>query len=1019
MDNAIREQAETAARLLLHHFQEQHPQWSDDRTPLDEIVPWLGLHVTTFYPGDYAPGTYGFIDSDEDEGLIWLSRNLSETFRRFTLAHELGHAILHCDGGSRLHALLSNRPIFTQEQQSLPELSRADPCHGLDIQEGSTGILDQEQFQEALGIGHTYDPRSQREVAANLFASELLMPLERIRTLYLVQYISPHALADTFGVSQAAMLNRLAELTKRGMHITLVGTDLSRPSSSAIADKKEDHPGPSPKKHYDEFQQAAIQAPTPALITAGPGSGKTSTLIGRIEYMIQTLGIAPEHILALTFSRKATQEMEGRLLAVLNGGDGKTHTVPKVSTFHAFCADILRQYSTQVGLRPDFALIDEAEGYFLLRQQAQTLRLKHYQNLHVPDYYFPDLLKAISRAKDELVSPEAYADLANHMKEQARDEEALQKAEKALEVAHVYKLYEEALQQRGDTDFGGLIALAVQLLRQHPDILHQLQQRYQYMLVDEFQDMNRASGVLLRELAGEARRVWVVGDANQAIYAFRGASPANMSNFEQDFPGAVVLPLSRNYRSRPDLVKIAEAFRCIQLELGQERGKNSPIRLTQPDTYVTLSKATDDTSEVQGIIRDIHSKHASGYAYKDMVILCRTRAQAKKISRVLADAGLPIIERGSIFEKEHIKDVLSIVLLLTDPSGMGLLRATRRNEHLLTQTDLEAFLRTAREQNTYPGLLLLRGEIPHTVSMSGRQALTRLAAMLQSLQYAPDTWSFLAQYLFMETSLVRDLLSSAQNKQRSTLLADYDALLQLAHHYDQQQRIRVELASSGNETGEHSPLQPTLVQQLKGFLEYLSLLVMLRQDGANRQQDAENEEEDSPDVIRVMTVHASKGLEFPIVYMPGLVQQRFPSQARSSPVPAPTGMLPPESEGSTAHESGESCLFYVGVTRARDFLVLSYSERYGKRKYKRSLYLDALEAGLTNDRITKLQWEGGGDETGAGGRDTSVPNGQPSEDFIQAMKPPTLHVSAIEAYQRCPRQYAYSEIYRFQGEEGA
>src|SRR5947209_18715053 len=204
MDNTIREQAETAARLLLHHFQEQHPQWSDDRTPVDEIVSWLGLHITTFYPGDYAAGTYGFIDADEDEGLIWLSRNLPETFRRFTLAHELGHAILHCNGDSRLQTLLSDHPISTQEaQRILPELSRADPCHGSDIQEGTSGFLDQEQFQEALGIGHSYDPRSQREVAANIFASELLMPLERLRTLYLVQYISPHALADRFGVSQA------------------------------------------------------------------------------------------------------------------------------------------------------------------------------------------------------------------------------------------------------------------------------------------------------------------------------------------------------------------------------------------------------------------------------------------------------------------------------------------------------------------------------------------------------------------------------------------------------------------------------------------------------------------------------------------------------------------------------------------------------------------------------------------------------------------------------------------------
>jgi hypothetical protein len=174
MDDFIREQAEAVARLLLRRFQQEHPLWSDDRTPLDEIVSWLDLHVATFYQGDYPPGTYGFIDPDEDEGLIWLARNLSETFRRFTLAHELGHVILHCNGGSRLQALFPDLFIpVPQAQQSIPEPSRADPCHGSDIQEGTPGLLDQEQLQEALGIGHTYDPRSQREVAANLFAAEL------------------------------------------------------------------------------------------------------------------------------------------------------------------------------------------------------------------------------------------------------------------------------------------------------------------------------------------------------------------------------------------------------------------------------------------------------------------------------------------------------------------------------------------------------------------------------------------------------------------------------------------------------------------------------------------------------------------------------------------------------------------------------------------------------------------------------------------------------------------------------
>lgn len=1003
MDERVRLEAEMAARLLLEHFREEHPYWQDDRTPVDVIAAWLGMQVATFHPDDRAKGTYGYVDPDEEEHLIWLRRNLSETLRRFTLAHELGHVVLHCPPMGRVATLLEE--LETQlpfrrgafDAITTPELSREDPCHEQDVQEGTTGLLDSEQFQEALGIGQSYDPRSQREIAANMFAAELLMPLSRVRTLYLEQRVPAHTLPELFSVSAAALLNRLAGLLK-----------MPAPEVAIASGERTKTEQLQPKKQYDEFQQAAIQAATPALITAGPGSGKTSTLIGRIEYMVLTQSIAPQHVLALTFSRKAAQEMEERLQLALH-----TEMLPKVSTFHAFCADLLRQHGQLVGLRPDFALIDEAEGYFLLRQCANDMRLRHYQNLHNPAFYFPDMLKAISRAKDELVTPDQYIQLAQQMRMQAvqtQDEQELEQAERAIEVAEVYQLYEQALRRRGDSDFGGLLVLAIQLLRQEAVVLRQHLQHYQHILVDEFQDMNRASGVLLRELAGEARRVWVVGDANQAIYGFRGASPANISNFEADFPGAIILPLSRNYRSRPDLVALAESFRYRQLEFGQEptKNKNQPIRMTQSDTYVTLAKAPNDASELAGLVRDIRARHEDGYAYKDIVVLCRTRTQVQRVSQALVAAELPVIERSGLLEQPHSKDLLSLALLLADASGMGLLRAAQQIGHPLSQADVELFLMAAKQQEIAPGLFLFREEALHTVSENGREALKHLTDMLSRLQYAPDMWSLLAQYLFLETTHMQDLLAHLEDSQSRLLLSDYDALLQLARHYDQ---VGPYAGSGRAEAGPY--------KRIKGFLEYLSLLVTLRRDGGSR-QGSEGEDAESSNVIRVMTVHASKGLEFPVVYLPGLVQRRFPLQARSSPVPPPTGMLPAESEGSKAHESGEACLFYVGVTRARDHLILSYSDRYGKVNYKRSPYLDALEAGLPEDRFVKLHWEA---------VDTAAGSVQPVElpvqlpqlgaAFIEAMQPKVLRDSAIEAYLRCPRQYAYSYLYHFSGDEGA
>src|SRR5581483_10555433 len=275
MDSRMRIMAVEAARLVLRLYREEHPEWGDDRTPLDELVNWLGLQVETFHPDDYKLGTYGFVDADEDENLIWLCRDLTEMLRRFTLAHELGHAILHCHGGSRGQALTNRLALLSGSEpfsQILPDPSHTDPSHEMDVQENMTWLLDQEQFQEALGIGQSYDPRSQRELAANIFAAELLMPIERLRMLYLVECVPPQSLADIFAVSNAAMLNRLAGLLKE--HVSPAGEieETTQAQAPVVA---------TPKKQYDEFQQAAIEASMPALIVAGPGSGKTSTLIGR------------------------------------------------------------------------------------------------------------------------------------------------------------------------------------------------------------------------------------------------------------------------------------------------------------------------------------------------------------------------------------------------------------------------------------------------------------------------------------------------------------------------------------------------------------------------------------------------------------------------------------------------------------------------------------------------------------------------------------------------------------------
>jgi len=387
-------------------------------------------------------------------------------------------------------------------------------------------------------------------------------------------------------------------------------------------------------------------------------------------------------------------------------------------------------------------------------------------------------------------------------------------------------------------------------------------------------------------------------------------------------------------------------------------------------------------------------------------------------------------------------------MLLADSSGMGLLRAARQPEHAFTQNDIEALLQDAREQKVSPISLILRDEAPKAMSWEGCRSLTHLSCIVKSLHHMQSVWLLLADYLFIETSLVRDLLSSAGNAQTQAVLDDYAGILLLARKYDrQQQMLRDQLEHETFAPGEViEPIKaPDIQEQARGFLDYLRVLLTLRHDGGSNQHgDTEGEDEETPDVIRVMTVHASKGLEFRVVYLPGIVKQRFPVTKRSKAVEPPTGMLLAESEGDAAHETGEACLFYVGATRARDYLVLSYAERYGKKKYKRSAYIDALLIGLPEERIKRLVWEVD-DTVGAAGRAGASParftapgnehtqssltsnqstwfdpfSSQPSDHFIEAVKPEKLTLPALETYQRCPRSYMYSTIYGFHGEKSA
>ncbi|HEU4784003.1 MAG TPA: UvrD-helicase domain-containing protein, partial [Ktedonobacterales bacterium] len=936
---------ERAAAALLR-WQEQHNgPWQGDRVSVDALVAAIGLDVARFSPGLH-PGTLGYLEPGEE--LIFLRSGLAEPVRRFTLAHELGHAVLHRSDGL---AARTAGTWLAQPAEEAGDESYESICGDDDL----VAPLDTTGAQsELLAAGQAYSARAQREGEANAFAAALLLPVDRLRQAITSlregdskRSITRH-LATRFGVSEDVLLRRLSTLLTLPASLARSLADVSQPATSNM-------PTNMPTPALDEEQRAAAAAETPALIIAGPGSGKTTTLVARVAYLVRERGTSPESVLALTFSRKAAREMADRLATLLGDTTGNDAgrpdehgplaqpPGPTVSTIHAFCSDMLRRYAPLVGLRPDFRVIGEAEGYFLLRRVASGLHLQHYMPLTAPALYFPDLLRAISRAKDSLIEPGDYATTAQTMLDAAKTQDDRIAAERAQELAAVYAAYQQALVARGDADFGDLVRLCVRLFRDEPDVLAAVRQRYNAVLVDEFQDINRAMGILLHLLTGEDSTLWAVGDADQAIYRFRGASPANLALFTREYSSAHVHHLSGNYRSTSPIIAAAESIAQALLP-GDARMSLRPLR--SPDATsqrVTLAVAPDEAAEHAGLVRAIASRHEAGYAWRDQAVLCRTRRQARAVVEALHQADIPTRVAAPLLDQPLIRDVLAVLSLLTEPAGAGLLRAGDLPGHRFSRAEARNVLATARDAHTSARALLMGhlGEVAG-LSSSGKRGLRALGKALLELRAAPDVATGLARYYFSATGLGFTLMeeTACGNDEARMQSGGLSHLIALARLFDDSQR------ATENERDRTSGASA----DWNGFLEYVRVLLGTPQGRAGIEEDPAGEQ---PDAVWVLTAHASKGLEFPVVYVPGLANGRFPSQRQWERV------KPPLAEGDeptdAAHDEEETCLFYVAITRARDELVLSRPERLGRRSARPSPFLAPIERRLGSD-LPRLEW---------------------------------------------------------------
>lgn len=862
---------------------------------------------------------------DPEARTIWFNQDADPLIVPFYLAHEYGHWWI--DGARTA-------------------------CTATD--------LDAEASEERTPLGiqrvEGYSPQERLECQANLVGREFLLPTPTLRRWYVEEGLEAETIAARVGLPDGMVLHQLA----RALLTPNDGTSPQRSNQSA----------PTPRPELDPSQRRAAETDQcPFLLEAGPGTGKTKTLVGRIEFLLEKKRIPPSSILALTFSNKAAEEMRQRVALVAPAA------APHIwmGTFHAFGLELLRKYGTRIGLPPNPRVLDPTDALFFLEQELPALRLDHYQNLYEPTIVLRDLLGAISRAKDELVSPARYAELAARMRASASTDEAVERAEKAAEVARVYGFYQDHLNREHVLDFGDLIVKAVTMLREHADVRDEIRSTYAHILVDEYQDVNRASGVLLREIAGAGRGLWVVGDVRQSIYRFRGAAPSNLRRFADDFPGATVRSLEVNYRSQPVIVN---TFGALAPQMRASRGGDfTPWQQHRPAAggQVTFEIADDLVAEAEGLARAIRRRHdEDGVAFSEQAILCRSHTMLARFAAVLEAQGIPIFYLGDLFERPEIRDLLALISLACEGDGRGLVRVARFPEYDIPLADVRALLALAKERDVpFPRALSL-GIDNAMLSERGRVALASLEKHLADLCYGTSAWGLVVRYLFVRSNYLRPLLEDTSARGQGQRVAIFQ-FLQFAH----EQR---ELKGTGSEDPKRLFLR--LVRRLEAFGDEKQLREI--PDWAN-----------AIDAVRLLTVHASKGLEFSAVYVPTLGQGYFPARRQGQSCPPPDGMLQDSTEGD--HEEEEECLLFVALSRARDHLCLSRARRYGDRASNPSGVLQHIVACLPRRPDGAVTWPGRG----------SVVDALSPEPLLDL---PIFDVAALDLYLTCPRQYYYEYV---------
>jgi ATP-dependent DNA helicase UvrD/PcrA len=753
----------------------------------------------------------------------------------------------------------------------------------------------------------------------------------------------------------------------------------------------------------NEAQRRAItHGEGPLLVIAGAGTGKTRVITERIRHLLQANPeLSGENILGLTFTNKAAAEMKARVVKA-TGERGKAVTL---ATFHAFCESLLKEAT------PERLMIDKVDHWILLRRNLARLKLDKYRRLADPGQFLSDFVEFFSRCQDELVSSEDYQryadELAAKLKEDrgAFEEDVFQERaeEVALqqEIARAYRASEELLREKKRVSFGSLITGAVELIEKNEEFRRGLQERFRYVLVDEFQDTNIAQLRLLELLTGDVKNIVAVGDNDQAIYRFRGASFASFKLFLERFTGwreggdstKSRVSLTKNYRSTPNILRVATQV-IGQNAVSADFPKKVLNASKQEGEKIRIVELATEEDEARWVAGELERMHGAGRKWGDFAVLYRQHAHRDELVEELSRRKIPfVISRLSILEHPLVKDVLAYLRMIATPfDDIACARVLAAPAWGLEARDLVRLAERAKKEKkaVYDLLQVPQGKLPFDAT---HKALGELV-----------------EYVAEQRKTLR-------RRSAREILGDLHEWLEIAQRASAQDRKYVTRLTEFAKEWETK-------SETRGLAEFVEYLDYYEQAGG-----AISLEEDEPgDAVQLMTVHGAKGLEFPQVFLLRVNNKKFPVAERPRVFEFPAALMKEGEPAEQFHIQEERRLFYVALTRAKERLTLT---TLTEKKGKIPVFIEdiLMEPVIKRRDIHQLSPTlPKADPPGKNGKGAAedaqlfpASAGPPRiysriAEWAESFHPPapeplTLSPSAVNGYRSCPQQYLFSYLW--------